>query len=627
VVGAAEDGDPAHVGGADEEGGRTGSDAPVVLNRYRLRRRLGTGGFATVWLARDDRLDREVAVKILARERVIGGRFDREARAAARLSHPGIVTLYEAAVDDEGAYLVSELVHGTTLDRLLAEGRLSDRDVVQIGIALCDALGHAHANGVIHRDVKPSNVLIPERPTSPAGLARLTDFGVARVLGGDSLTVTGDVIGTVAYMAPEQAQGLPAAASADLFSLALVLYEALTGVNPVRTGAVTRPGRRMGVHLPPLRRQRRDLPRELGQAIDLALRPRPGERGRLDELRRALATVADQMEDEPGVIGEPWRPRTKVRPRPDTDEVHLRIEDQRRRAEPEDDRARTRSPEDRRRARPRRDDFDPADPVEAPVRREKFHIPWPRRALAGAVAAATAAWLAHHIPGSSPVPAAAAACVAGVLVAALPRAGWLALTAFMATCLVTHSHAGGALLLVAGALAPVLMSPRDGPAWPLAAGAPALGAIGLASAWPAVAGFAGPVWRRATLAATGWLWLALAHETYTGSTGATVHHGLAPLLTVGTLVGAGVWAAAAIVLPWAGIRRSPALEAALLAGWAAALALGTIAASNLGASGPHLTAGAAVVGALAGALVALVTRRAGHRLGSARWAKDCAPTA
>ena len=92
---------------------------------------------------------------------------------------------------------------------------------------------HAHANGVIHRDVKPSNVLIPERPTSPAGLARLTDFGVARVLGGDSLTVTGDVIGTVAYMAPEQAQGLPAGAPADLFSLALVLYEALTEVNPV----------------------------------------------------------------------------------------------------------------------------------------------------------------------------------------------------------------------------------------------------------------------------------------------------------------------------------------------------------------------------------------------------------
>jgi eukaryotic-like serine/threonine-protein kinase len=101
-----------------------------VLGRYRLRRRLGSGAFATVWLAYDERLDREVAIKILPRERVVGGRFEREARAAARLSHPGIVTLYEAEVDDEGAYLVSELVHGATLDELLADGRLSDRDVV-----------------------------------------------------------------------------------------------------------------------------------------------------------------------------------------------------------------------------------------------------------------------------------------------------------------------------------------------------------------------------------------------------------------------------------------------------------------------------------------------------------------
>jgi eukaryotic-like serine/threonine-protein kinase len=619
---------PIRVEEAGEDGDRIRSDTPVVLRRYRLRGRLGSGGFATVWLAHDERLDREVAVKILPRERVVGGRFEREARAAARLSHPGIVTLYEAAVDDEGAYLVSELVHGTTLDRLLADGRLSDRDVVEIGIALCDALAHAHANGVIHRDVKPSNVLIPEQPTSPAGLARLTDFGVARVLGGDSLTMTGEVIGTAAYMAPEQAQGLPAGASADLFSLALVLYEALTGVNPVRTGSGAQPGRRLGMHLPPLRRQRRELPRELGQAIDLALRPRAGERGRLDELRGALATVAGRMPDEPGVIAAPWRLRTKVRRRagraggPNTDEIHLRIEDHRRRAENE--RRSVPAPEERRPA-PASDEYDADDRARVP--RKRFHIPWPRRALAGVAAAVLSAWLARHAPGSSPVPAAATACAAGILVAALPRAGWLALTAFMATCLVTHSYAGGALLLVAGALVPVVLSPRDGPAWPLAAGAPALGAIGLAGAWPALAGLTGPVWRRATLAATGWLWLALARTTYTSSTTDTLHHAITPLLTAGTLVGAGVWAAAAIVLPWAGIRRSPALEAALLAGWAAALALGTIAASNRGAASPHLISGAIVVGALAGALVALATRRAGHRLGSARWAKDCTPTA
>ena len=112
VVGAAAEGDPARIERLNEDGSRSGSDAPIVLRRYRLRRRLGTGGFATVWLRDDERLDREVAIKILPRERVVGGRFEREARAAARLAHPGIVTLYEAAVDDEGAYLVSELVHG-----------------------------------------------------------------------------------------------------------------------------------------------------------------------------------------------------------------------------------------------------------------------------------------------------------------------------------------------------------------------------------------------------------------------------------------------------------------------------------------------------------------------------------
>jgi hypothetical protein len=610
-------------------------DAPVVLDRYRLRRRLGTGGFATVWLARDERLDRDVAIKILPRERVVGGRFEREARAAARLAHPGIVTLYEAAVDDEGAYLVSELVHGATLDRLLADGELSDRDVVQIGIALCDALAHAHAHGVIHRDVKPSNVLIPERPTSPAGLARLTDFGVARVAGGDSLTMTGDVIGTAAYMAPEQAQGLPAGASADLFSLALVLYEGLTGVNPVRTGAAGQSARRMGIHLPPLRRQRRELPRELGQAIDLALRPRPGERGGIEGLRVALATVAGRVRDDPGVVAEPWRPRTTIR-RPDTDEVHLRIEDHRRRAEA-DDWDRTHSPAEGGRERSTRQQGQPrqerrlrAEPeqhADEQTHREKLHVPWPRRAVAGAAAAALTAWLAYHAPGSTPLPTAATACVAAVIVAALPRAGWFALTAFMATSLVVHEHAGGALLLLAAALVPVVLSPRDGPAWPLSAGAPALGAIGLACAWPGVAGLAGPIWRRAMLGATGWIWLALARATYTSSAADALHEAITPLLTAGTLVGAGVWAVAAIVLPWAGIRRSPVLEATLLAGWAAALALATVAASQMGTALPRISVGNALLGAFAGALVALVTRRAGHRLASARWAKDCAPTA
>ncbi len=281
-------------------------DPSLVLGRYRLRRRLGAGGFGTVWMGHDERLDRDVAVKVLPRERIVGGRFEREARAAARLTHPGIVTLYEAAVDDDGAYLVSELVRGETLAGLLESGQLSDRDIVQVGIALCDALDHAHAHGIVHRDVKPSNVLIPDQPTSHAHPAKLTDFGVARVIGGDSLTRTGDVVGTAAYMAPEQAEGRDAGPAADLYAVALVTYEALTGVNPVRTTTAAVRARRLGAHLPPVRRQRRDLPRELGCGIDLALRPRPRERGTVEELRAAFVAALPELSDEPGVVVTAW---------------------------------------------------------------------------------------------------------------------------------------------------------------------------------------------------------------------------------------------------------------------------------------------------------------------------------
>jgi hypothetical protein len=468
--------------GPEEPTRRPRADAPVVLGRYRLRRRLGTGGFATVWMAHDERLDREVAVKILPRTGVNGGRFEREARAAARLAHPGIVTLYEAAVDDEGAYLVSELVHGTTLDKLLAAGRLSDRDVVEIGIALCDALAHAHAHGVVHRDVKPSNVLVPDRPTTPAQIARLTDFGVARVVGGDTLTRTGDVIGTAAYMAPEQAEGLPAGPAADLFSLALVLYEALSGVNPVgRTGTSVR---RAGMHLPPLRRQRRDLPRELGRVIDLSLRPRPGERGTIDELRAALAFAAGHVGDEPGVVADPWPARTQRR---ETDPRAFEM-------------------------------------VQSPIRKRR--IAWSRVALAGTLTAALTA------------------CLAG---------------------------------------------------------------LGVATAWPALAGLTGRAHRRAALAATGCLC-------------ATVWGGGA--IRAGTLVMCGIWALAALTLPWTRSPRWPALEAVRLALWALALGLGTALAARLGGRAPT---GEALLGAFAGALVALVTRRLAARLRRARAAKE-APT-
>src|SRR5213079_3237888 len=133
-------------------------------------------------------------------------------------------------------YLVSELVHGSTLDELAAEGALSDRDVLRIGLALAGALQHAHDRGVVHRDVKPQNVIVPEAPRSADGVAKLADFGVAHLAGDEPLTRTGDVVGTLAYMAPEQAAGEPIDERCDLYALGLVLYEALAGVNPVRAG-------------------------------------------------------------------------------------------------------------------------------------------------------------------------------------------------------------------------------------------------------------------------------------------------------------------------------------------------------------------------------------------------------
>ncbi len=575
---------------------RPRSDAPVVLGRYRLRRRLGSGGFATVWLARDERLDREVAIKILPRERIVGGRFEREARAAARLAHPGIVTLYEAAVDDEGAYLVSELVHGATLDDLLADGRLSDRDVIRIGIALCDALSHAHAQGVIHRDVKPSNVLVPERPTTAAQLARLTDFGVARIVGsppGDSLTRTGDVIGTAAYMAPEQAQGLPAGAGADLFSLALVLYEALSGTNPLRTAATGGRHARAGVYLPPLRRQRRDLPRQLGGAVDLALRPRASERGTLGELRFALVSAVGRVADEPGVVEAPWTERTL-----------------------------TRSGKGEHRAQAETAD-EPALNGRRPrvaARVGGHPIPWPRRALAGVATAALAGWLAVHAPGASPLPAPLMACLAGAFVAAFPRLGWLMVIATLSGSLALHSRPGAGLLLVVGGLIPPLLSPRDGPSWSIPALAPALAVVapGLVTAWPALAGFAGTGRRRVVLAATGWLWIALYRQSRGLATVTTLHDAtqevLRPLLTIATPATCVVWALAALALPFTRSRRSRELEYIRTAAWATALAVLTVATVSLGSAAPKLSLGDALLGACLGALVAIVTRRLAARV-------------
>ena len=226
------------------------ADPSLALGRYRLGPRIGAGGFGTVYEARDERLGRAVAVKAIPSDGRADERAKREAHAVARLDHPGIVSVFDAGEEDGSRFLVSELVVGATLAQLESAGAVSDRDVLRIGLSLADALAHAHERGVIHRDVKPQNVMVPERPRSPYGAAKLTDFGVAHLAGDEPLTRTGDVVGTLAYMAPEQAAGEHVDERCDLYALGLVLYEALAGVNPIRAGSPAATLRRVGLVQP-----------------------------------------------------------------------------------------------------------------------------------------------------------------------------------------------------------------------------------------------------------------------------------------------------------------------------------------------------------------------------------------
>ena len=207
----------------------------VVDNRYDIVRPLGSGGMGEVYLARDRTLGRDVALKILrsqyANDKESAERFKREASSAARLSHPNIVQVYDRGDTEDGSsYIAMEYIPGGTLkERITEEGPLDARLAASYGYQVAEALGAAHAKGIIHRDIKPQNVLI----TGP-GQAKVVDFGIARAASatGDSHTRTGTVMGTAGYMSPEQALGLPATPKSDLYSLGVVIYEAVTGRLP-----------------------------------------------------------------------------------------------------------------------------------------------------------------------------------------------------------------------------------------------------------------------------------------------------------------------------------------------------------------------------------------------------------
>jgi len=284
----------------------------LVLNRFLIERRIGSGGFGVVYEAWDGRLERPVAVKAIeSRGAELGRRVLREAQAAARLNHPGIVTLYEMGEEDGNALLVTELVDGSTLAQLAGEGELSDREVAEVGADLCEALDHAHSRGVVHRDIKPQNVQVTEGAEGDQR-AKLMDFGIAQLADGASLTAPGDVVGTLAYMSPEQAEGRPAGPEADVYSLALTLYECWSGENPHRRSSPAATARAIGARTRPLRRLRPDLPRELTDTVDACLHPRPTHRPPLEDLGTAIEDSLERLAEHPRQASRPLGMRLGV---------------------------------------------------------------------------------------------------------------------------------------------------------------------------------------------------------------------------------------------------------------------------------------------------------------------------
>jgi eukaryotic-like serine/threonine-protein kinase len=212
------------------------AEGPVLDGRYRLERRLGSGGMGSVWQARDLLLGRRVAVKLVsdAGGGVGGGvggtdeRLRREARAVGALAHPGVARLYDFCDTAEHTYLVMELAEGESLAVQLAGGRIAPERAVDIAAQCAEALDAAHRAWVVHRDVKPSNIML-----TPRGV-KLVDFGIASTAGDGALTAVGRVLGTAAYLAPERATGRPATPATDLYALGVVLYQMLAGDLPFR---------------------------------------------------------------------------------------------------------------------------------------------------------------------------------------------------------------------------------------------------------------------------------------------------------------------------------------------------------------------------------------------------------
>jgi len=283
----------------------------VLAGRYRLERLLGRGGMGEVWAGRDARLSRDVAVKVMTAtepdpEEV--ERFSREATVAAGLQHPGITVVFDAGEHDGRLFLVTELLTGRDLAKVLRErpGGLPLADVADLGVQLADALAAAHARGIIHRDLKPANLYL-----QTDGRLKICDFGLARDLtSARQLTQAGTIFGTPSYMAPEQWDGAPSSPSADLYAVGCILHELVTGKVPF-TGALPA---LMVQHLMktavPLREQRPDVPAALSDLVAALLAKKPADRlASAGEVHDVLASLREEPVPAPLLTGVDVIPR------------------------------------------------------------------------------------------------------------------------------------------------------------------------------------------------------------------------------------------------------------------------------------------------------------------------------
>jgi hypothetical protein len=265
----------------------------LVLGRYRPVRPLGSGGNGSVWLALDEQTGLDVALKIIPREGKGAARAEREALAARRLRHDRCVRAYDVGHDRSHVYIAYEYVPGRTIREALESGALTDGKVVEVAAQILDALAHAHRAGIVHRDVKPSNVLLENGD----GIAvRLLDFGLAQFDGADTLTAVGDVPGTLAYIAPERLAGEDASAASDVWSVGVFLWEALAGRHPFWGMPLQQVARAIEAGAPPLASERTNLPRRLVSAIERALAHDPAARPRASELALELRNALKPVE-------------------------------------------------------------------------------------------------------------------------------------------------------------------------------------------------------------------------------------------------------------------------------------------------------------------------------------------